>query len=75
MGVQYQAQLPNGTLRYKARLVIKGYKQVEGVNFDETYAPASNESYLLSFVARNGWEIDHFDVVTAILNPKIDFFF
>jgi len=24
---------PNGTLRYKARLVIKGYEQVEGVNF------------------------------------------
>ena len=30
---------PDGTLRYKARLVIKGYKQVQGVGFEETYAP------------------------------------
>jgi len=30
---------PDGTLRYKARLVVKGYEQVKGVDFDETYAP------------------------------------
>jgi len=28
--------------------------------------------YLLSFVARNEWKIDHLDVVTAFLNPEID---
>jgi len=33
---------PNDTLRYKARLVIKGYGQVKGVNFDETYAPVGS---------------------------------
>jgi len=37
---------PNGTLRYKARLVIRGFKQIEGVNFDETYAPVGNMSTL-----------------------------
>jgi hypothetical protein len=66
---------PNSTLRYKARLVIKGYKQVEGVNFDETYAPVGNMStlrYLLSFMAHNEWKMDHLDVVTAFLNPEID---
>jgi len=48
---------------------------VEGVNFDETYAPVGNMStlrYLLCFVARNEWKMDHLDVVTAFLNPKID---
>ena len=66
---------PNGTVRYKARLVIRGFKQVEGVNFDETYAPVGNMStlcYLLSFVAKNKWKMEHLDVVTAFLNPKID---
>jgi len=66
---------PNGTIRYKARLVIKGYEQVEGISFDETYAPVGTMStlrYLLSFVARNEWKIDHLDVVTAFLNPEID---
>jgi len=50
---------PNGTLGYKARLAIKGFKQVEGVNFDETYASVGNMStlrYLLSLVARNEWK-------------------
>jgi len=68
-------QNPNGTIRYKARLVIKGYEQVEGINFDETYAPVGTKStlrYLLSFVARNESKIDHLDVVTAFLNPEID---
>jgi len=29
----------DGTLRYKVRLVVKGYEQVKDVDFDETYAP------------------------------------
>jgi len=30
---------PNGTIRYKAQLFVKGYEQVEDINFDETYVP------------------------------------
>ena len=30
---------PNGTIRYKARLMINKYEQTRGVGFDETYAP------------------------------------
>jgi len=66
---------PDGTLRYKARLVVKGYEQVKGVDFDETYAPVGKLTtlrYLLCFMAYNTWESDHLDVVTAFLNPEID---
>jgi len=66
---------PDGTLRYKARLVVKGYEQVKGIDFDETYAPVGKLTtlrYLLCFMAYNSWNSDHLDVVTAFLNPEID---
>ena len=66
---------PDGTLRYKARLVVKGYEQVKGVDFDEIYTPVGKLTtfrYLLCFMAYNSWNSDHLDVVTAFLNPEID---
>jgi len=53
---------PDGSTCCKARLVIKGYEQKEGIDYDETHAPSSPD----------GWDVDHMDVVTAFLNPKID---
>jgi len=66
---------PDRTLRYKARLVVKGYEQVKGVDFDETYAPVGKRTtlrYLLCFMTYNSWKSDHLEVVTAFLNPAID---
>ena len=66
---------PDGTLRYKARLVIQGYEQMQGINFDETYGLVSKMTtlrYLMSRAAHEDWEMDQLDVVTAFLNPAID---
>ena len=63
---------PDGSTRYKARLVIKGYEQKEGIDYDETYAPVSKMAtfrLLLAMAAQCGWDVDHMDVVTAFLNP------
>ena len=62
----------DNTIRYKARLVIKGYKQTD---FRVTYAPVgilTTFRYLISRVGKYGWNIDHLDVVSAFLNPKVD---
>jgi len=61
--------------RYKARLVIKRYEQVKGIDFKETYAPVGKLTtlrYLPSLATKLDWKIHHLDVVTAFLNPKID---
>jgi len=63
---------PDGTILYKACLVIKGYEQTD---FGETYAPVrklTSFRYLISIVGKHGWNIDHLDVVTTFLNPEID---
>jgi len=72
----YQRKIsPDETTRYKALLVIKGYEQKAGIDYDETYAPVSKLAtfrLLLTLAAQHGWNVDHMDVVTAFLNPKID---
>jgi hypothetical protein len=52
--------------------VIEGYEQTD---YGETYAPVGKLTtfrLLISLAAREGWIIDHLDVVTAFLNPEVD---
>ena len=63
----------NGT--YKARWVIRGFEQVEGIDYQETYAAVVRaESYrlLLACAILLGWTIDQLDVVNAFLRGDID---
>lgn len=64
-----------GPPRFKARLVVKGYNQVEGVDFEETFSPVCRyESLrcLLSVAAGRKLNIIQFDVSTAFLNSKLE---
>ena len=66
---------PDGTQRFKARLVIKGDEQVPGIDFGETFAPVAELASLRLLVdlsALKGWEMHHMDISTAFLNPAID---
>jgi hypothetical protein len=61
--------------RYKARLVIKGYKQQFGVDFGETFASVCRyESIRLLFAitAAYGLKMKQFDVKTAFLNGELE---
>jgi hypothetical protein len=65
----------DGSIRHKARLVVRGYEQVSGIDYEETFAPVArlvSLRMLLALAARNDWEIEQMDVVTAFLNPDID---
>ena len=64
----------NGTKRFKARLVIKGYEQHYGIDFEETFAPVAKFvtlRVLFALAAQFDWEIEQIDVVTAFLIPEL----
>jgi hypothetical protein len=60
--------------RNKARLVAKVYSQVEGLDFDETYAPVARlESIriLLAYATYHGFKLYQMDMKSAFLNGPI----
>jgi hypothetical protein len=60
--------------RNKAQLVAKGYSQVEGLDFDETFAPVARfESIriLLAYATYHDFKLYQMDVKSAFLNCPI----
>jgi hypothetical protein len=60
--------------RNKAQLLAKGYSQVEGLGFGETYAPVARlESIriLLAYATYHGFKLYQMDVKSAFLNGPI----
>ena len=61
-------------LRNKARLVVKGYAQREGIDYGEIFSPVARmESIriLIASAAEEKWELHHLDVITTFLHGEI----
>ena len=61
-------------LKFKARWVVKGYRQIEGIDFDETFScvlKSNNWRILMSLGAKEDMEIDHVDIITAFLESPL----
>ncbi|CAI7895602.1 unnamed protein product [Closterium sp. NIES-54] len=61
--------------RRKTRLVIKGFQQREGIDFQEVFAPVAKAPtlrLLLAAAAVCGWKVEQMDVKTAFLYGVVD---
>lgn len=61
--------------KYKARLVAQGFKQIAGVDFEETYSPVMRRRCLRILIAiamERNWEVHQVDVIAAYLNSPLD---
>eukprot|EP00171_Calliarthron_tuberculosum_P001088 IDg1088t1 len=59
----------------KVRIVAKGFRQVHGVDYSETYAPVvtlATVRVFLSIIATLDLECDQMDVITAFLNGDLE---
>jgi hypothetical protein len=66
---------PDGSIqKHKARLVAQGFTQIEGIDFDETFAPVAKFASLrtvLALAAEHDLEVHQLDVKSAYLNGDL----
>ena len=61
--------------KYKARLVGKGYSQVEGIDFGEIFSPVTkftSITFLLSIATAFDLELEQMDVKTTFLHGDLE---
>ena len=65
----------NGSKRHKARLVVKGFQQKEGIDYIDILSPVVKQTTIqsvLSIVATEGLHLEQLDVKTAFLHGDLE---
>ena len=57
---------------HKARLIAKGFRQVQGVDYDETFSPVVMLKSIRILAAYFDYEIWQMDIKTAFLNGYLE---
>lgn len=60
--------------KYKARLIVKGYKQEYGVDYQEVFAPVARHDTIrlvLALASQNSWQVFQMDVKSAFLHDDL----
>jgi hypothetical protein len=63
-----------GVVRHKARLVVKGYAQPQGIHYEEVFAPVARLEairLLQALATEEGWQVHHMNVKTTFLNGDL----
>jgi hypothetical protein len=60
--------------RYKERLVSKGFQQIHGIDYDETFSPVEKMDSIqlaLAIATTRGWEVHQMDVKNSFLHGDL----
>ncbi|KAM1098489.1 hypothetical protein ACFX19_015991 [Malus domestica] len=71
----YKMKKDDNMTRYKAHLVVKGFGQKKGVDFDEIFSPVVNMTsirVILGMAASMDFELEQLDVKTAFLHGNLE---
>ena len=66
---------PDGRKRYKARLVVKGFQQIQDLDYTEVFSPVVKMTtirIILSIVAAKNLYLEQMDVKTVFLHGDLD---
>jgi hypothetical protein len=61
--------------RNKSRLVCKGYAQIEGIDFEETFSPVARMEVIcliLAYACSKNVKVYHMDVKSSFLNGELE---
>ena len=70
-----QGSLNGDIVRYKTRLIVKGYAQRKDINYNEVFSPIVKHSsirILLALIAQYELDLDQLDVKTVFLHGDLD---
>ena len=62
-------------LKYKELFIAKGYSQVQGIDYNDTFAPVANMDFIrlaLAIATSKQWEVHNMDVKCAFLNGDLN---
>ena len=66
---------PDGEIQsYRVQIVAGGHRQVQGVNYTETFSSATKMPTVCAVLANTteiDWEIEHVDIKSAYLNTPL----
>ncbi|KAI2491012.1 hypothetical protein MHU86_23547 [Fragilaria crotonensis] len=68
----------DGSLRYKSRIVLKGYVMIPGVDYTEFFSPVATDTTVRTTIAvavyrqGEGWIMEMIDIEAAFLNAELE---